>query len=94
MDDGKNSMICRCSDITEQEVIEAIEAGFTDLELLRRYLHLGMGSCQGRVCIGLVQRILAQKTGKSIAEVGFPTTRPPVSSLPFKVVACEEGRVD
>ncbi|WP_303150008.1 (2Fe-2S)-binding protein [uncultured Cloacibacillus sp.] len=80
-------IICRCHDITEKDVRDAIHAGFDDLELLRRYLHLGMGTCQGRVCINMVQRILRQETGMPIREIGFPTVRPPISNIPAKVLA-------
>lgn len=85
--DSKEVMICRCHDITEQNVIDAIHAGFDELELLRRYLHLGMGPCQGRVCITMVQRILQQQTGKPVDEIGFPTVRPPISNMPAKLLA-------
>lgn len=91
MADKNDVIICRCHDITEQQVIDAIDEGFDNLEILRRYLHLGMGPCQGRVCIALVQRILAQKTGKPIEEIGYPTPRAPISVLPIKVLAYKEG---
>ena len=54
-------IICRCNDVTEKEVLEAIDAGCTDIETIKRYLHIGMGVCQGRVCTNLVQRALAKK---------------------------------
>lgn len=85
--DSNDVIICRCHDITEQDVRDAIHAGFDQLELLRRYLHLGMGPCQGRVCISMVQRILQQETGRPIEEIGVPTVRPPVSNLPAKLLA-------
>lgn len=91
MADLKDVIICRCADLTEQDVIDAIDKGFDNLELLRRYLHLGMGPCQGRVCIQLVQRILASKTGKPISEIGYPTPRAPISVLPIRALAYKEG---
>ena len=39
---------------TEEEVLKAIEEGYTDLEELRKKLRIGMGPCQGRVCIQIV----------------------------------------
>lgn len=91
MADAKNVIICRCADLTEQDVVDAIDMGFDNLELLRRHLHLGMGPCQGRVCIAMVQRILARKTGKSIAQIGYPTPRAPISVMPVRVLAFKEG---
>ena len=89
--DRNDVIICRCHDITEQEVRDAVRAGFDELELLRRYLHLGMGPCQGRVCINTVQRILQQETGKTMEEIGFPTVRPPISNMPAKVLVFKGG---
>jgi NAD(P)H-nitrite reductase large subunit len=54
----KISIVCRCEDITEEDVIKAIEEGYTDIEELRKKLRIGMGPCQGRVCIQLVAKIL------------------------------------
>ena len=33
-------IVCRCEDITENEVIKAIEEGYTDLEELRKKLRI------------------------------------------------------
>jgi len=74
----KHAIICRCEDITEEEVIDAIHQGYTDLEELRRKLRIGMGPCQGRVCIPLVKKILERETGKRVPEESFPTSRPPL----------------
>jgi len=79
-------IICRCNDVTEEEVIKAIDKGYKDIESLKRYLHIGMGPCQGRVCISLVQSILAKKTNKRIEEIGLPVTRPPIIPVLFKVL--------
>ena len=35
----KNAIVCRCEDITEEEVIKTIEEGYTDLEAVS-YTHL------------------------------------------------------
>jgi len=74
----KHAIVCRCEDITEQDVIDAIHQGYTDLEELRRILRIGMGPCQGRVCISLVKKILEKETGQRVSEESFPTSRPPL----------------
>lgn len=79
-----DQIVCRCNDVSVFEIEEAIERGITDLELLRRYLHIGMGSCQGRNCIPLVQKILADKTGNSIKEMRTPTSRSPIVPVPIE----------
>ena len=74
----KRTIVCRCEDLTKEEIIEAIQEGYTDLEELRRKLRIGMGPCQGRVCLSLVKRILEQVTGEKVKQVSFPTFRPPL----------------
>lgn len=64
-------IICRCNDVTLEEIERLIDEGVTELEELRRLLRLGMGPCQGRTCIPLVISILARKTGKKIEEIPF-----------------------
>lgn len=83
-------IVCRCEDIIEEDVLEAIDEGYTDLEELRKKLRLGMGPCQGRVCIQLVMKILEEKTGRKISEIPFPTSRPPIAPVPLGTLACDE----
>ena len=83
-------IICRCEDITEEEIVEAIEEGYDELETLKRHLRLGMGPCQGKTCIPLAERILARETGKSPEDIKEPTSRPPSRPVPFGVLAGDE----
>ena len=82
----KISIICRCEDIDEEEVIKAIDEGCTDLEELRKKLRIGMGPCQGRICIPLVMKILEKKTGKKIS---LPTSRPPIIPVSLGTLASD-----
>ena len=86
----KRSIVCRCEDISEDDVIKAIEQGYTDIEELRKKLRIGMGPCQGRVCIQLVARILERKTGKKINKIPLPTVRPPLVPVSLGTLACEK----
>lgn len=78
-------VICRCNDITYEDIVKAIEMGVDDFELLRRYLRLGFGPCQGRSCIAIAARIFARATGKSVDEVlkNFKV-RPPIVPVPAR----------
>ncbi|HUT00365.1 MAG TPA: (2Fe-2S)-binding protein [Candidatus Thermoplasmatota archaeon] len=86
----KRSIVCRCEDISEEDVIHAIEEGYTDIEELRKKLRIGMGPCQGRVCIQLVARILEKKTGKKVACIPLPTVRPPLVPVSLGTLASEK----
>jgi len=83
----KTSFVCRCEDLTEQDVIDAIQEGYVDLEELRRILRIGMGPCQGRVCITLLKKILERETGKKVSEKSYPTNRPPLIPVSLGALA-------
>ena len=77
------AIICRCGDVTVEDVERLIEQGYTDLESLRKALRIGMGPCQGRTCIPLLMRILARKLGKRIDELPLPVFRAPIIPIPI-----------
>ncbi len=76
-------VVCRCEDVTYEDVVKAIREGYRDLESLKRKLRIGMGPCQGRTCIPIVARILARETGKKVEEIVLPTRRPPAKPVPL-----------
>ena len=80
----KDIIICRCQDITLEQVQSAITNGITEPEELKRFLHIGMGPCQGRTCGRLVLRLLCQATGKSVTELSSTRQRPPLVSVPIR----------
>ncbi len=74
---NRDVIICRCEDVTYGEIVDAIDAGLTTTEEIKRVLRCGMGPCQGRTCSRLIARIIAEKTGAKVADVPYPTVRPP-----------------
>ena len=84
------TFICRCEDITQDEIEKAIDEGFTTLEELKCKLRLGMGPCQGRGCLSLARRILCQKKGKKTEEITLPPSRPPVVPVSLGTLASDE----
>lgn len=85
----KKAIVCRCEDITEEDVTNAVDEGYIDLEELRKKLRIGMGPCQGRVCIQLVINILEKKTGKKVSKVSLPTSRPPIVPVSLGTLASD-----
>ena len=61
-----------------------------DLEELRKILRIGMGPCQGRVCIQLVMKILKKKTGKKVSKVSLPSSRPPIIPVSLGTLASDK----
>ncbi|ADG90891.1 MULTISPECIES: (2Fe-2S)-binding protein [Thermosphaera] len=82
--DPRKIIVCRCENVTLEQILRAIEEGFDSLELLKRKLRVGMGPCQGTTCLLMIARILMQKTGKSFEEVFLPVNRPPIHPVKLK----------
>ena len=57
-------LICRCEDVTQREIEEAVEKGYDDLESVKRYTGFGTGWCQGKQCVALAARVLVRLGGK------------------------------
>jgi len=73
----KDIIICRCEDLTREEVHRLIRAGYTTVEEIKRVSRMGMGPCQGRTCHQLLVREIAQLTGKDPGEISPAIARPP-----------------
>lgn len=77
-------LVCRCEDVTLHELEEAIVRGHDDIESLKRYTGFGTGWCQGKGCLALCARLLAERGGE--ASLPF-TPRPPFHPLPLADLA-------
>lgn len=88
----KNIIICRCEDISLEELERIIDEGYTELEEIKRLLRCGMGACQGRTCLRLIAQRLSHKTGRPIGQLRFPTVRPPIRPVPLAVFTASKPR--
>ena len=75
------TIICRCEDITVEEIRIIIKEGFTTLEEIKRITRCGMGPCQGKTCTPIIAREISRITGKSIDEIIPSKARPPVGGI-------------
>ena len=73
--------------MTAKDIGLSVAEGYDSFELLKRYATVTMGPCQGRMCQLASARLLALETGRSTAEVGLTTARPPWSAVPLGVLA-------
>jgi NAD(P)H-nitrite reductase large subunit len=85
-------IICRCQDVSEEEIIAAIRQGATTIDEIRRLVRAGMGSCQGRTCRRLVSQIISRELKTPGAEIYPPTFRPPNRPVSFALVNAELER--
>ncbi len=85
------TFLCRCEDITVEECRKAIAEGYDAFEDLKRYLGLGTGPCQGKVCVQAARRLVAEARGIPVDEVDVMTFRPPVRPVPFATLAAPDA---
>lgn len=83
-------IICRCMEVTEKEIREAIRLGSESFDSVKRITRAGMGLCQGRSCQQLIERLITEETGIR------PSDLPPISiRLPLRPIKLETiGRME
>ena len=75
------SIVCRCEDVTEDEVRSLLDDGLDSLKQIKLNSRVSMGPCQGKTCIALVMRELSAKTGKSVNDLTAPKYRQPIKPI-------------
>ncbi len=65
------------NDVTEKDIAVAAQEGFRSVEHLKRYTTLGMATDQGRTSNVNGLALMAQLTGRTVAETGTTRARPP-----------------
>jgi NADPH-dependent 2,4-dienoyl-CoA reductase/sulfur reductase-like enzyme len=82
-----DTLVCRCEEVTAQQVLEAVELGATGPNQVKAFLRCGMGPCQGRLCGLTVTELIAEARGLPPAEIGYFRTRPPVRPVTLAELA-------
>lgn len=86
---GKDIIICRCEEVTEKEILEAISNGATSLDDIKRRTMAGMGLCQGRTCRRLLAQILANMLNKKLKDILPLPYRPPIRPVKLGELAVD-----
>ncbi len=84
---GKKRFLCLCEDVTNHDLETSLQEGYDSIELLKRYSTISMGPCQGKMCSANAIHLCARVCGRSVAETGRTTSRPPVSPVSLGVLA-------
>lgn len=63
------TVVCRCEEITEGEIREAIRRGARSLDGVKRRVRAGMGRCQGGFCTPRVLELLHEELGTPMTEL-------------------------
>jgi sarcosine oxidase subunit beta len=85
----RKTIICRCEDLTLVDIDEALALGLRDVESIKRYLALGTGPCQGKMCLALLARVLAER-GVAPDEIKPMVSRAPIAGVPLAAFAGEK----
>jgi sarcosine oxidase subunit beta len=84
---SRKVILCRCEDVTLADVQRAVDAGYGDLEEVKRYTGFGTGPCQGKECLREVALAIAAASGQAPAAIQPFTTRPPLVPTELEVFA-------
>lgn len=83
----KDLIICRCEEVTEEEIRKAIREGADNVDAVKRATRAGMGLCQSHTCYTLIAKIIHEMTGKPIMEILPATHRPPIRPITAEILA-------
>lgn len=90
------AIVCRCMDITLEEMTETFRImkellGIVDIDIYRKMSSATTGYCQGRACLQHLQRIFyseVRKLGLDPSKINLlPRRRPPLQPTPIGVFA-------
>lgn len=82
--------VCRCEEVTEEEVRQAIRAGVTSVDGIKRSTRAGMGLCQSKTCYLNIARIINDETGIPMDELEPIKIRIPVRPIKVTEKVVEE----
>lgn len=74
----KDVIVCRCEEVSREEIEEAIRDGAQTVDGVKRRTRAGMGLCQGRTCSRAVAQMISRELGRPPEEVPLARSRPPV----------------
>jgi bacterioferritin-associated ferredoxin len=75
------TLVCRCEEITAQQVFDAVAVGCVGPNQMKAFLRTGMGSCQGRLCGLTVTEMMARARKVSPADIGYFHLRFPIKPV-------------
>jgi len=63
------NIVCRCENVSEAEIVQAVKAGHTTLDGIKYFTRAQMGRCQGGFCTYKIIKIIMRETGLSWNEI-------------------------
>lgn len=81
-------LICRCNEVTEDELRAAIADGCTTLKGIKNRTEAMMGLCQGKTCQRLIERMLNEANAGKVTQA--PSHRAPTRTIPMGTLLEED----
>lgn len=92
---SEREIVCRCEEVTKEEILEAIHLGDASLDAIKRRTRAGMGFCQGRTCKRLIARLLSAYLELPVDRFLPGSIRLPVAPVKLGLLAdTEDGDLD
>ena len=83
------SIICRCEQVSEEDIRKLIKSGITDLNQIKAITRAGMGACQAKTCETLILQMLKEESISQEKITEF-TKRPFFVDIPMKMFVDDE----
>jgi bacterioferritin-associated ferredoxin len=83
----KEIVVCRCEEVTMEEIRKWIDRGYDSFDELKRVLRVGMGPCQGRGCRDIILKEIARAKNVPVESVPPGTFRPPAKPIKLGILA-------
>ena len=88
----RKAIVCRCEEITREEILAAIQEGDTTLDAIKKRTRAGMGFCQGRTCRRLIAQMISVYSDIPLDSALDGSVRLPVGPLSLGLIAeTEDG---
>ena len=82
--ESERILVCRCMEVTEDEVRNAVKQGARTVDAVKRVTQACFGLCQSKTCFNIIARIISEETGIPVSEIGPIRIRIPVRPLNMK----------
>jgi len=63
------NIVCRCENVSEAEIVQAIKLGHTTLDGIKYFTRAQMGRCQGGFCTYKIIKIIMRETGLGMEQI-------------------------
>lgn len=89
----KSTIVCRCEEINVDEIETVIKMGATTFDDIKRLTRCGMGPCQAKVCMNLVNRIIHDNTDKPFSDLTPANMRMPLKLTRISALASSDQTI-